>query len=408
MTRIRKRLTFALLMAIMTAGLWNWPSCGIRTVEAAEFIKPSARILNRNTMTVSWHKTDGADEYRIYRSEAKNPNISITLSKWTKYHLMATVSKDTTSYTDATCKYKQPYSYKVCAYQNKNGRLELMDEGSVVNCITVAKLEWDDLLFYYKLTPKRIDLSVYCPPDWGLVPEGYDLYRREAGGSYKKLATVKIASWDLETGEPKSGNPYKDRNVEGGRTYYYKARFFTHLDGRKLYGKYSDPVKLKAVYRQGRFSVKLHSPKVSDAGELIVSVKGNKYNGTLFMDQESFLLTTVDDMKHMDTDDLDWELTEDDHYFGMGELIDRSQVLKLREYSMDGKTYKKFVKSKLKIAAGKTVYLKLAKADGAVIDLTGSSLALYTSGVRYHERGRCDLQLDIDQGTGSSEFVGGY
>ncbi|MBR1692379.1 MAG: hypothetical protein IJ711_06335 [Lachnospiraceae bacterium] len=48
------------------------------------------------------------------------------------------------------------------------------------------------------------------------------------------------------------------------------------------------------------------------------------------------------------------------------------------------------------------------REDGSVIDLTSNSLAFYTSGVSYHGRGRCAFELDLDKGSGTSYFAGGY
>ena len=71
------------------------------------------------------------------------------------------------------------------------------------------------------------------------IPEGYDgikIYRSTTGkdGSFK-LKTTKT-----------SGTSYINTGLTTGNTYYYKARLYKVVEGKKVYTPYSDVVKEKA------------------------------------------------------------------------------------------------------------------------------------------------------------------
>lgn len=392
-----KKLVPAFLTAVFILG-WLGRVC---TVEAQEYFRIYTDVTNINTVKVTWDSVDGAKKYRVYRKEYKN-------RKWSKYKLLATLSKDATSYSDTSCMPDGEYVYKVCAYKRNGGSDKLLAKDDLWTSVSLGKPEWDDLMYYDECTPKRIDLRVTWEESY-LNPEGFEVYRRPAGGVYKKIGSVEVPS-NIKYDEYNEfdGILYKDRNVESGKTYFYKVRLYAHLDGKKICGPFSLPEKLSAVYRHGRFTAKLYSKRVADADEMIVSVKSNRYNGKLTMDQESFVLTTAEGLRELSSDDLDSDLEGDYADYDIEEAVKQSRILKIKEYSTDGKIYKPYVKSKVKITGGKRVYFKLVNADGGKIDLSGDSLALYTSGVRYHERGRSYLELNLETGKGTSYFAGGF
>lgn len=55
---------------------------------------------------------------------------------------------------------------------------------------------------------------------------GYQIYRCEPGGKYKKIRTTKSVS-------------YTDKGVEAGNTYSYKVRAYRIVKGERVYGKRS-------------------------------------------------------------------------------------------------------------------------------------------------------------------------
>ena len=73
---------------------------------------------------------------------------------------------------------------------------------------------------------------------WKKVSEasGYVIYRKTGKkGSYKKIKTVKN----------KKTIKYTDKTVKKGKTYYYRIRAYTLLDGKKVYGSYTQGIKVK-------------------------------------------------------------------------------------------------------------------------------------------------------------------
>ncbi|MBR1692201.1 MAG: hypothetical protein IJ711_05425, partial [Lachnospiraceae bacterium] len=364
-------------------------SAEISTAEAAKNAKtlsPSIKLKGINAVKVSWKKVDGATEYRVYRAKRKDSGSDSSGARWTNYKLLAVLSRDAKSYVDTRCKLGEFYSYKISAYKKVGGKKKLVTQAKASRYLGVSQLQWDQAQAHFHAYFKENDVFLYWDGH-GIMPDGYEIYRKEKGSSYQKIKTV--YDWNHGGGK-ENGKRYTDKKLKvgkNGKFYYYKARFFTYLDGKKLYGAYSEPLKLLAVNKAGKFSVKLITERVGDTPEVIVAIKSDKYNGTLSFDQESFLLTTAKDLKEIGwTDDLDWELEKedrDDMDWQLRTVVERSQVLKLNECSTDGKTYKKFVKSEQELKAGGTIYLKLVKADGGSIDLTGNSLALYACGVTY-------------------------
>ena len=61
----------------------------------------------------------------------------------------------------------------------------------------------------------------------------YILYKstKKNGGYYKERITVK--------------NRYTDYGLRKGKTYYYKARAYKTVDGKKVYSKYSKVIRVR-------------------------------------------------------------------------------------------------------------------------------------------------------------------
>ena len=65
---------------------------------------------------------------------------------------------------------------------------------------------------------------------------GYVIYRKTGKkGSYKKIKTVKN----------RKTTKYTDKTVKKGKTYYYRIRAYTLVDGKKVYGSYTQGIKVK-------------------------------------------------------------------------------------------------------------------------------------------------------------------
>lgn len=62
-----------------------------------------------------------------------------------------------------------------------------------------------------------------------LVPDGFEIYRKEKGGKYELIKTKKASKDNAYT--------YKDKSIEPGKTYYYKIRSYCYKYGRTLYSE---------------------------------------------------------------------------------------------------------------------------------------------------------------------------
>lgn len=62
-----------------------------------------------------------------------------------------------------------------------------------------------------------------------LIPDGFEIYRKEKGGKYELIKTKKASKDNAYT--------YKDRSIKPGKTYYYKIRSYCYKYGRTLYSE---------------------------------------------------------------------------------------------------------------------------------------------------------------------------
>ncbi len=141
---------------------------------------------------ITWKKTAGADYYDVYRKTAK--------TSWKK--LSRTSS---TSYTDKTAKSGTTYTYTVRAVNNA-GSSAYNKTGVSVKYLSAPKLT-------AKAAAKKITLS------WKKTPgaAGYVILRKEKGGSWKELRTIK-------NGKTVS---FADKKVKKGVQYSYRIKAYS-------------------------------------------------------------------------------------------------------------------------------------------------------------------------------------
>ena len=141
---------------------------------------------------ITWKKTAGADYYDVYRKTAK--------TSWKK--LSRTSS---TSYTDKTAKSGTTYTYTVRAVNNA-GSSAYNKTGVSVKYLSAPKLT-------AKAAAKKITLS------WKKTPgaAGYVILRKEKGGSWKKLRTIKN----------RKTVSFADKKVKKGVQYSYRIKAYS-------------------------------------------------------------------------------------------------------------------------------------------------------------------------------------
>ncbi len=163
---------------------------------------------------VTWGCVDGADGYQLYRSTEANG----------VYTCVKTITSGTTTrYTNVGLTIGQTYYYKVRAYVTLSDGSRIYSGFSEVRYMPAA------VVFekVYSNSTSRIRLL------WSEVSgaEGYQIWRADSeDGVYKIVKTI-------TSGETVA---YSNTGLESGKTYYYKMRAYTTVDGSKVFGAYSD------------------------------------------------------------------------------------------------------------------------------------------------------------------------
>ena len=173
---------------------------------------PKASIsANNNRLTISWNHQYKVTKYEVYRSENKK--------KWTK---VATVTTD--SYANSGLTYGKTYYYKVRAYDGKwTGYSNIVNRKVVPNKMVIKT---------YGEGSNNIKIS------WTKVPvTGYELYRSTDGKKWSKIKTI----------TKNSTLAFNNTKLAANKRYYYKARAYKTVSGRKVYGSYSAVINTKTT-----------------------------------------------------------------------------------------------------------------------------------------------------------------
>ncbi len=165
---------------------------------------------------VKWDKSDSATGYRIYRSTSKTGS----------YTKVGTVSgKSNTSFTDTGLETGKYYYYKVSAVRSYTS-------GGKTKTVEGVKSSQDVV----KPRPKKPTIvlsagNTTMTVSWSAVDgaDGYEIYMsRSKNGTYSK-----VTDENIEFG------PYIATGLKSNTTYYFKARAYTYVDGKKVYSNYS-------------------------------------------------------------------------------------------------------------------------------------------------------------------------
>lgn len=221
---------------------WNCVMAYVPIGKAKELImknvKPSLSIeANNNSLKLSWTSQIDPEKVSIYRSTDNK--------KWIKLKEV-----DTDTYKDKSLTYGKTYYYKIKAYK----------EGSWSKYSSVIKK---------KIVPNKVKLSIKSAGSnnikltWEKVSvTGYEIYSSTDNKKWTKIKTITSNS-TLE---------YNNKKLKPNKTYYYKARAYKTVKGKKYYGKYSSVVSTKTTVLKPELSLIM-----KNAGELstkIGEVKG--------------------------------------------------------------------------------------------------------------------------------------
>lgn len=156
----------------------------------------------------------------------------------------------TTTYTDKSIAVNKEYNYVVRPYNsNATGK-----DSSYVYVSTKVGIPG---LSAYSDSSGSIRTYISIPSR----SQGYQLYRSTSeNGIYKE---IKTSTYQY----------YYDESVTPGKTYYYKARAISVVNGKKYYGEFTTPRSAVAIVPVPRY------PTVSVAGENSIYLKWNAVQG---------------------------------------------------------------------------------------------------------------------------------
>ncbi len=201
-----------------------------------------------NKIRLTWNKTAGAQGYRIYRSQSKNGSYS---------HIKTLYGKGKTAFTNGNLKTNKTYYYKIRSIgtvDDKRSHSALSEPVAgtpLLSNVTGLKAK--------SASYRSIQLS------WKKTSgaDGYRLFRSTSkNGTYRPVKTL------AGNGKTSYGDKTK---LAAGKTYYYKAKPYIRISGKKTYGKTFSAVKsAKARPKTPSLTV---SKYASDSGKRKVRVK---------------------------------------------------------------------------------------------------------------------------------------
>lgn len=189
------------------------------TVSPKETILSSVSLTGKGKAKLKWKEQADVTGYQIYRATSENGIYKKVKTVNGATTVMATVAAHTGS---------KPYYYKVCAYKMISGETVYGEFSEVKSCAPKKPTG-------VKATAQK---GKKAKVKWKKVSNanGYEIYRAtKKNGKYKKVTTItknKTVS-------------FTNKSLKKGKTYYYKVRAYRLMGGKKVYGLYSDIVKVK-------------------------------------------------------------------------------------------------------------------------------------------------------------------
>lgn len=188
------------------------------SVKAAGPVRPEVPrlrgIADKNTVTLTWNPVKNASGYQIYLYYGAEKGFKCikTIGARAERKLTLVGSLD------------RIYSYKIRAYNRKNGRNAYSSLSKELQVKTSPKIA--------EISSIRRRYGHTAVISWKKIPsaDGYQVVRAEKrGGPYTRIAI--IHGNDTQT--------YTDSGLEKGKGYYYRVRAYRKNPGNVVYGAYS-------------------------------------------------------------------------------------------------------------------------------------------------------------------------
>jgi len=175
--------------------------------------KPSsvkAKVVSATSVKISWSKAADVTGYEVHRMTAQSGT----------YKLLKTTTG--ASFTNTGLLAGKTYSYKIRAFKKVDGQ-KIYSTYSSVASVTPKPLKVTGMKTV-KLKPGKAEVS------WNRQANvsGYQIVRATSKtGTYKSVGST-------------TKTTFKNSNLTAGKTYYYKVRAFKKVDGKRVYGAYSE------------------------------------------------------------------------------------------------------------------------------------------------------------------------
>ena len=167
-----------------------------------------------NKVTLTWSGVDGATGYRVYRSTSKTRGFK---------KIKSITSSSKVTYTNSNIACGTTYYYKVRAYRLVDGNYYFGAYSPVVSA--KAKPAAPASFKVKKSTRTKVNIS------WKAVTgaSGYRIYRSTSKTSgFSRIKTVKSGA----------STSYVKKTTRK-KTYYYKMRAYTTVNGKRVWGAYT-------------------------------------------------------------------------------------------------------------------------------------------------------------------------
>ena len=172
-------------------------------------------ITEKDAINIAWTTVALADGYEVFRKEN---------GQWAK---IADCGRDMNNYTDSDTQIGRVYTYTVRAYRKST---EGMLYGQRDENGLWIRQYFDQTPVAIRDTRRLSDGSLGIKWETRRKAEGYEIFRKEAGGSWKRIKTVGKV------------NSYRDKTCRPGTRYYYRVRAYAHGPaGKVIYNEGKGP-----------------------------------------------------------------------------------------------------------------------------------------------------------------------
>ncbi len=309
---------------------------------------------------------------------AKQPGKQYVIDHFKKYYhkggiaLMHNISASNAEALDDVLSFLKKQNYNCM-------RIDACGKSSEVS---LAVPQWAEYLYCDgRISPTYVELKFYADIDKKVKPDGFEIYRKEKGGSYQLLATKSASKYASGT--------YVDKTVKSGRTYYYKIRSYKDLYGKHYVSKYSESVRKTSVNQKAKYVINYFGFEPGISNEFVVKIRASGNNAISKFSPDVY----------------------------RDELILSDQTieipLSLQAYSKDGIVWHKLTVRPEKFAVLKpseVIYLKFFMDENDMANLSNDkksnyqirNLSLKYNGFYYY------ADLDLKEKNGQARIVGEY